>query len=60
MRRPIKQCARDENASAMVEYGLIVGAIALVVAGAAAVLGQDISTMFSELGSVLAKVPLPG
>jgi pilus assembly protein Flp/PilA len=51
---------RDEDGPAMVEYGLLVGLIALVVALGALVLGQDISTLFSEVGSYLTSIPIPG
>jgi pilus assembly protein Flp/PilA len=51
---------RDEDGPAMVEYGLLVGLIALVVAVAALVLGQDISTLFSKVGSYLSNLPIPG
>ena len=44
---------RDDDGAAMVEYGLLVGLIALVVALAAGVLGSDISTMFAAVGSYL-------
>jgi pilus assembly protein Flp/PilA len=44
---------RDDDGAAMVEYGLLIGLIALVVAVAAAVLGNDISTMFAAVGSYL-------
>ena len=49
----------DEKGAAMAEYGLLIGLIALVVAGGATVLGQDISTMFSGIGGYLAGIPMP-
>jgi Flp pilus assembly pilin Flp len=58
--RQIERFAEDTNATAMVEYGLLVGLIALVVALGAAVLGQDISIMFSNVGSYLKSIPVPG
>ena len=60
MRKLINRFRRDEDGPAMVEYGLLVGLIALVVALGAIVLGQDISTMFSKVASYLANVPIPG
>ena len=60
MRKLITRFRRDEDGPAMVEYGLLVGLIALVVALGALVLGQDISIMFSEVGSYLKAVPIPG
>jgi pilus assembly protein Flp/PilA len=49
---------RDETGAAMVEYGLLIGLIALVVAIGAQILGQDISTMFSAVGSYLSGLPV--
>ena len=60
MRKLISKFRRDEDGPAMVEYGLLVGLIALVVALAALVLGQDISIMFSNVGSYLKAIPIPG
>lgn len=40
-----------EEAPTMVEYGLLVALIAIVVAIAAAFLGQAISTLFSDVGN---------
>jgi Flp pilus assembly pilin Flp len=57
---PIEGFAGDANASAMVECGLIVGVIAVVVAIGALLLDQDISTLLSDVGVVLARIPLPG
>jgi pilus assembly protein Flp/PilA len=50
---------RDETGAAMVEYGLLIGLIALVVAIGAQILGQDISSMFSHVGSYLSGLPVP-
>ena len=49
---------RDEKGAAMVEYGLLVGLIALVVAGGATILGNDISTMFGAIGTYLGGIPI--
>jgi pilus assembly protein Flp/PilA len=59
MRQLITRFRRDEDGPAMVEYGLLVGLIALVVALGALVLGQDISIMFSNVGSYLKSLPVP-
>jgi pilus assembly protein Flp/PilA len=56
MRKLINRFRRDEDGPAMVEYGLLVGLIALVVAAAALLLGQDISTLFSKAASYLASI----
>ena len=41
----------DEDGATMVEYGLMVALIAVVVAVAAKVLGTDISTLFTNVGT---------
>ena len=55
----INRFRQDEGGATMVEYGLLVGLIALVVALGATVLGQDISTMFNAIGSFLSGLPIP-
>jgi pilus assembly protein Flp/PilA len=48
-----KKFIKSEDAPTMVEYGLLVALIALVVAAAAAILGQSVSTLFNTTaGSV--------
>ena len=59
MHKLIKRFGLDERGATMVEYGLLVGLIALVVALGATVLGQDISTMFNNIGTYLASIPTP-
>ncbi len=56
MRKLLERFGRDEDGPAMVEYGLLVGLIALVVAAAAVLLGQDISTLFSEAAAYLGTI----
>ena len=59
MRTLMNRFRRDEGGATMVEYGLLVGLIALVVALGATVLGQDISTMFNDIGTYLSGLPIP-
>ena len=59
MRKLVKRFRRDEDGATMVEYGLLVGLIALVVALGATILGQDISTMLNNIGTYLAGLPTP-
>jgi pilus assembly protein Flp/PilA len=59
MLKLINRFRRDERGAAMVEYGLLVGLIALVVAAGATILGNDISAMFSNIGVYLASIPIP-
>jgi pilus assembly protein Flp/PilA len=44
---------RDEDGATMVEYGLLIGFIALVVIGAVQVLGQHLSTIFSTVAGTV-------
>ncbi len=50
---------QDEDGAAMVEYGLLVGLVALGVAAAAITLGGDISTLFTNIGAYLAALKTP-
>jgi pilus assembly protein Flp/PilA len=49
----INRFSRDERGAAMVEYGLLVGLVALGVAAAAITLGGDISTLFNNVAAYL-------
>jgi Flp pilus assembly pilin Flp len=60
MSRLVNSFRRDEDGAAMVEYGLLIGLIALVVALGSLVLGKDISIMFSDVASYLSAIPIPG
>lgn len=44
---------KDEEGQGMVEYGLIIGLIAVVVIAALTVLGGKIKTMFENVGDNL-------
>jgi len=59
MLKLVKRFRRDDGGATMVEYGLLVGLIALVVALGATVLGQDISTLFNDIGTYLTGLPIP-
>lgn len=45
--------AKKDRGATMVEYGLIVALIAVVVAVAAATLGSQIATLFTNVGNSL-------
>jgi len=55
----IIRLARDTNGATMVEYALLVSLIALVVALGATILGQDISTMFNNIGTYIQSLVPP-
>ena len=50
---------RNEKGQGMVEYGLIIGLIAIVVVGALILLGPQISTIFTNITNTLKTVPVP-
>lgn len=47
----IKSLIRDEEGATMVEYGLLVALIALVALGAVQIVGGNLSTLFTNVGS---------
>jgi pilus assembly protein Flp/PilA len=48
---------RDENGQGMVEYGLILGLIALVAIGAVVFLGEGVDSIFTGAKAKLDTVP---
>ena len=55
----IRRLASDTYGATMAEYALLVGLIALVVALGATILGQDISTMFNNIGTYIQSLVPP-
>jgi pilus assembly protein Flp/PilA len=56
MHIPVHAFRRDEKGAALVEYGLLIGLIAVLCAAAVTLLGQEISGAFSFLASSLSAV----
>jgi len=52
----INQLRQDEKGAALVEYGLLIGLIAVICAAAVTLLGQEISGAFSFIASSLSAV----
>ena len=50
---------RDESGATMVEYGLLVALIALVVGLGAQIVGTQLSSMFSKIGSYVGAITVP-
>lgn len=48
---------RDENGQGMVEYGLILGLIALVAVGAVIFLGEGVTDLFTKAQTEMDTVP---
>jgi pilus assembly protein Flp/PilA len=56
MSKLLNRLQRDETGAALVEYGMLVGLIAVVCIVAVTTLGTEISTVFSIVSSDLADI----
>jgi pilus assembly protein Flp/PilA len=54
MRELLKKLIRDERGASMVEYALLVALISVALVGILTSLKTEISTIFSDISSVLA------
>jgi pilus assembly protein Flp/PilA len=45
-----KRFVRDESGATAIEYGLIAGLIAVVIIAGVSLLGENLNTMFNEIG----------
>jgi pilus assembly protein Flp/PilA len=54
MHRLIDRLRREEEGAALVEYGLLIGLIAVICVVAVTTLGTEVSTAFSRIASALA------
>jgi len=52
----INRLAREEQGAALVEYGMLVGLIAVICVAAVTLLGQDVSDVFSVIAASLAAI----
>jgi pilus assembly protein Flp/PilA len=52
----IDRLRRNEEGAALLEYGLLVGLIAVLCLGTVTLLGQEISTAFSTYAAALAVI----
>ena len=55
--KKVAQILRDENGQGMVEYGLILGLIAVVAIAIIATLGGKIKTMFTDANAAISVSP---
>jgi Flp pilus assembly pilin Flp len=58
-REPINRLRGDERGVVYVEYALLVALIALVIAGGAALLGNNINGLFANIASFVASITTP-
>jgi pilus assembly protein Flp/PilA len=49
----IKNFVREEEGASAVEYGLLVALIAVAIIGAVTMLGQNLSTMFTNVAGTI-------
>jgi pilus assembly protein Flp/PilA len=56
MQKLIKRFRRDEEGAALVEYGMLVGLIAVICIGAVTLLGGQINNAFTAITNALAAV----
>jgi pilus assembly protein Flp/PilA len=56
MRKLINRFRRDEEGAALVEYGMLVGLIAVICIAAVTLLGQEVSAAFSTIAVSLAAI----
>ena len=54
MQKLIKRFRRDEKGAALVEYGMLVGLIAVICVTAVTTLGTEVSDAFSKIATALA------
>jgi pilus assembly protein Flp/PilA len=54
MQSLIERLRREEEGATLVEYGLLVGLIAVVCVAAVTLVGTDISTVFTRITTALA------
>ena len=60
MRELITRFAKDEQGAALVEYGLLVGLIAVVCITAVTLLGNQINTVFTDITNDLTAAGITG
>ena len=53
MHKLIDRLRRDDEGAALVEYGILVGLIAVICVVAVTTLGTEVSTAFSKIASAL-------
>ena len=54
MRKLINRFRRDDEGAALVDYGMLVGLIAVICVVAVTTLGTEVSTAFSNIANSLA------
>jgi pilus assembly protein Flp/PilA len=52
----LKRFKKDESGAAAVEYGILVGLIAIVIIGAVTLVGVDLDALFTAIATKLAAI----
>jgi pilus assembly protein Flp/PilA len=55
----IKRFCKDEDGATMVEYALMVALVGLAAAAGVVILGNGLSTMFSNIGTEVSTATVP-
>ena len=56
MQKLVNRFRRDDEGAALVEYGMLVGLIAVICVVAVTALGTEVSTAFSTIASALSTI----
>jgi pilus assembly protein Flp/PilA len=56
MRKLINRFRRDDEGAALVEYGMLVGLIAVICVAAVTLLGKEVSDAFSFIAAALSGI----
>jgi pilus assembly protein Flp/PilA len=56
MRKLINRFRRDDEGAALVEYGMLVGLIAVICIAAVTLLGQEVSAAFAAISAALTSI----
>jgi pilus assembly protein Flp/PilA len=57
MRKLVTRFAKNDDGAAMVEYGLLVGLIAVVCVAAITTVGADVNLLFGAIAAALETIP---
>jgi len=59
MKKLIARLRRDDEGAALVEYGMLVGLIALACLAAVTLMGTSISGLMTAIANALNNIPIP-
>jgi pilus assembly protein Flp/PilA len=56
MKKILTQFAKDSSGATALEYGIMAGLISAVIIGAVTTVGQNINTVFTNIGAALTAI----